>query len=157
VDEQTGFLLNSSDTAAGHQLKEVYATYDGGQHWTQLASPNLEGMGYYTTGIAFRSPKVGWVTGTYHGPPEAPLFRTDDGGETWSVQKLTFPDDYQGGYANTFPPVFIGADKMHGYLPVKLVRHDPQPGHYAWLNYETDDGGITWHLPASGVQSVPDK
>jgi hypothetical protein len=69
---------------------------------------------------------------------------------------LKFPPDYEGGYADTYPPVFTGADKKQGYLPVKLVRHDPQPGHYAWVNYETDDGGATWHLPASGVQSMPD-
>jgi photosystem II stability/assembly factor-like uncharacterized protein len=150
LDEQTGFVLDSSDTAAGHQLKEIYATYDGGQRWKNLTSPNLEGMGYYTTGITFRSPLEGWVTGTYHGAPAAPLFRTEDGGKTWNVQKLTFPRDYQGGYADIYRPVFIGAGKMHGYLPVNLVRHDPPPDRRAWVNYETDDGGLTWHAPGSG-------
>jgi hypothetical protein len=155
LDEKNGFLLNSSDPAAGLMKKEVFGTQDGGKYWASLTSPNIKGVRFYTTGIAFRSPKVGWVTGTYHGVPDAPLFRTEDGGKSWSLQKLTFPPDYQGGYADIYPPVFIGADKMHGYLPVKLDRHEPQPNHYAWVNYESTDGGMTWQLPAWGVQSSP--
>jgi hypothetical protein len=156
LDEQIGFILDSSDPAAGIMKKEVYGTQDGGRHWVPLTSPDIEGMSYYSTGITFRSPQVGWVTGTYHGVPSAPFFRTEDGGKSWGLQKLTFPPDYQGGYADTYPPVFTGTDKKRGYLPVKLVRHDPPPGHYAWVNYETADGGVTWRLPASGVQSMPD-
>jgi photosystem II stability/assembly factor-like uncharacterized protein len=157
LDESTGFVLSSSDPAAGTMKKSVFGTNDGARNWESLASPELEGTSYYTTGISFRSSKVGWVTGTYHGVPDAPLFRTEDGGKTWRLQMLEFPADYQGGYANVDPPLFIGSDRLKGYLPVTLVRHEPQPGHLAWVNYETEDGGVTWHLPTSGVQSSPDK
>lgn len=156
LDEQTGFILDSSGPAAGLMKKEVYGTQDGGRHWVPRASPDLEDTAYYTTGITFRSPQVGWVTGTYHGAPDTPLFHTTDGGKTWRLQLFDIPADYRGGYADTYPPVFIRADRKHGYLPVKLVRHEPKPGHSAWVNYETDDGGTTWHLPASAFQSTSD-
>jgi hypothetical protein len=42
----------------------------------------------------------------------------------------------------------------HRHATANLARHDPPPNHRAWVNYENEDGGKTWHLPASGVPSV---
>jgi hypothetical protein len=154
VGERNGFLLATSSPAAGHMDKKVYGTVDGGKRWSVLTPPPAPGC--YPTGISFRSPSDGWITATYHGGDDAPLYRTQDGGKSWKLQKLNVPGDYQGGYVDTYPPVFIGPDKKRGYLPVKLVRHAPKPGHYAWVTFETVDGGITWHVPASGVASVLD-
>lgn len=155
LDEQHGFLLATSGPAFGHQNKNVYATEDGGTHWRKMNVPTLStGLSYYTTGISFRTATNGWITGTYHGAPDVPVFYTRDGGQTWSLQELPIPADYIGGYGNTFPPVFTGKDKLRGILPVHLVRHDPAPDHYADVNFETDDGGLTWHLPASGVKNI---
>jgi photosystem II stability/assembly factor-like uncharacterized protein len=151
-DGRLGFLLALGDPAAGLMMKKVYGTRDGGEHWAELSPPPA--VSCYPTGISFRSPRDGWITATYHGGDDAPLYRTGDGGKTWQLQKLDLPAEYRGGYANTYPPVFAGADKKKGWLPVELVRHDPKPGHFAWLNYETEDGGETWHLPATGVPSV---
>lgn len=155
VDELHGFLLATSDPAAGSMDKKVYGTEDGGKHWHWLAAPPA--LGCYPTGISFRSSADGWITATYHGGDAAPLYHTRDGGKNWALQKLNIPDDYRGGYADTYPPVFIGAAKKQGYLPVKLVRHAPVPGHYAWVNYETQNGGETWTLPTAGIPSVSDE
>lgn len=153
TDELHGFLLASSLPVFGHQDNKVYGTKDGGKHWDLLNAPPAR----YTTGIVFRSRLEGWITGTYHGDDYAQLYRTRDGGKSWQIQSFEIPAHYRGGYANVYPPVFIGHGKKEGYLPVQLVRHEPKPGHEAWVNYETEDGGATWHLPASGVQSVPDQ
>jgi dienelactone hydrolase len=152
VDDRNGFLLASSDPAAGLMTKNIYATTDGGATWQPRPSPDAHS--YYATGIAFRSSAEGWITGTYHGGDACPLYHTRNGAGSWALQKLPIPDEYRGGYADSYPPVFIGEDRGHGYLPVKLVRHDPPPGHWAWVNYESDDGGATWHLPAAGVASL---
>ena len=83
-------------------------------------------------------------------PEGTRLLHSVDGGKTWVLQKLPVPADYIGCYGNAFPPVFTWKNKLHGILPVHLVRHDPPPDHYADVNFETGDGGLTWHLPASG-------
>jgi len=155
VDELHGFLLATSTPATGHMDKKFYGTEDGAEHWHVLAPPPVSGC--YPTGIFFRSRTDGWLTATYHGGDDAPLYRTQDGGKSWKLQKLNVPGGYRGGYADTYPPVFIGAEKKQGYLPVKLVRNEPKPGHVAWVTYETEDGGATWHVPASGIPSVPDE
>lgn len=144
LDEARGFLLASSSPAAGLMRKTVYGTEDGGGHWRLLASPH--GGSYYTTGISFRSPANGWITGTYHGGDNAPLYRTRDGGKNWRIQKLAIPADFRGGYADTYPPAFIGREKTRGWMQVKLVRHEPAPDREAWVNYVSEDGGETWHL-----------
>jgi hypothetical protein len=133
--------------------KRVFGTEDGGGHWYVLTPPPVASC--YPTGISFRSRSDGWITATYHGGEDAPLYRTQDGGKTWSLQKLSIPAEYQGGYADTYPPVFSGADKRKGILKVRLVRHQPQHEHSAWAKYETEDGGASWHLPASGIQPEP--
>jgi photosystem II stability/assembly factor-like uncharacterized protein len=149
-DAQGGYLL-AGGHALGHMDQDIYHTDDGGRHWRKRAT--TKERGYYTSGMVFRTPSEGWLTGSYRSV-EFPLFHTEDGARSWQLQKFPVPVDYVGGYANTYPPVFIGPHKTKGYLPVELVRHDPKPDHRAWVNYESEDGGKTWHLPAAGVQSV---
>jgi hypothetical protein len=148
LNEREGWLLAMAAPSAGQMEKLVYHTDDSGAHWTPVNSPPQEGRSYYPTGISFRSPKEGWITGQYHGAPDAPLFRTVDGGRSWHVQTLPFPKDFQGGYADTYPPSFDRANPSSGRMRVHLVRHTPLPECEAWIEYITDDGGVTWHPSA---------
>jgi photosystem II stability/assembly factor-like uncharacterized protein len=148
-DITNGFLLALGQPAAGLMDKTVYE--DGGAHWRVLNKRPARAC--YPTGITFRTPLDGWIGATYHGGDDDPLYRSQDGGKTWTLQQIPIPDDYKGGYANIGAPVFFGPDKKQGYLQVHLVRHEPPPDHDADVRYETGDGGATWHLPASGVQS----
>jgi hypothetical protein len=128
----------------------VYATTDSGVHWQKVTPPPENGMSYYPTGMIFRSTQEGWITATYHGAPDVPLFHTRDGGKTWELQRLDIPPEFVGGYADTYPPFFYtvyGKPFLKGQLPVKLVRHEPAPDHTAWRYFYTEDGGATWHLP----------
>lgn len=155
LDDRRGFLLltggrDADGRGVGQHFKRVYGTEDGGRSWRVLASP--PGRSCIPTGITFRNPAEGWITASYRGDDYFPLYRTVDGGKSWQLQKPEIPPDYQGGYANMAPPVFTGKDKLKGYLPVHLVLHSPPPDHEAEVNYETEDGGATWHLPASGVR-----
>jgi photosystem II stability/assembly factor-like uncharacterized protein len=153
LNEREGFVMTSRGSLGNH-YEWVYHTADAGLHWETLGSPTEKGSSYYADGITFRNSREGWIGASYHGVPDAPLFHTADGGRTWHVQSFEIPADYRGGYANTSAPVFTGPDKKKGYLLVTLVRHAPPPDHEADVRYETNDGGATWHLPASGVQST---
>lgn len=154
LNDRQGFVMTAEGPAAGLHHEWVYQTSDGGAHWKEMPSPSQDGTSYYTNGIVFRTPLEGWITASYHGAPDAPLLHTMDGAKTWTLQAFPIPADYRGGYANTSPPTFYGADKKRGILPVELVRSTPAPDHRATVNYETDDGGATWHLPKSGVHST---
>jgi hypothetical protein len=149
LDEKHGFLLEVSDPASGHERRKLYGTGDGAKHWHTLAPPG----GDYPTGITFRTPMDGWTTADYTSDDDT-LYCTHDGGITWKVQKFPIPKEFSHGYANTEPPVFTGPGKKHGYLPVHLAEHNSEPTLDADVTYETTDGGLTWHLPASGVKIV---
>ncbi len=153
LDDRQGFVL-TADGSLGIHHEWVYQTSDGGKHWREMASPTHEGSGYYAEGIVFRNSLEGWIAASYHGAPDAPLFHTVDGAKSWTLQAFPIPADYRGGYATTYPPTFFGKDKERGILPVDLERDEPAPDHRATVNYETDDGGATWHLPKSGVRST---
>ena len=153
LNEKQGFVLTARGSLGNHS-EWVYQTSDSGEHWTEMPSPPRDGSSYYANGIVFRNSLDGWMTASYHGAPDAPLFHTEDGAKTWIPQAFPIPPDYRGGYATTSPPTFFGEDKKTGILPVDLVRHQPPPDHKATVNYETDDGGATWHLPKSGVHST---
>jgi hypothetical protein len=150
-DLRSGYLAADGGPTLGHMDQKIYHTDDGGKHWQKRAT--TKERGYYTSGMVFRTRSEGWLTGSYRSV-EYPLFHTEDGARSWQLQKFPIPKDYVGGYANTYPPVFIGSRKTKGYLPVELVRHEPKPGHRAWVNFESEDGGKSWHLPATGVPSV---
>ena len=153
VDQSHGFALTARGSLGNH-WEWVYETSDGGDDWKEMGSPTREGSSYYSDGIVFRTRLEGWITASYHGVPDAPLFHTVDGAKSWSLQAFPIPEDYRGGYATTYPPSFFGENKMRGILPVELVRHEPAPDHTATVDYETDDGGATWHLPKTGVHST---
>ena len=156
LNDKVGFVLTARGSLGSHR-EWVYQTSDDGDHWKEMPSPTRDDSSYYANGIVFRTPLEGWITASYHGAPDAPLLRTEDGAKTWNIQSFPIPADYRGGYATTYPPTFFGKDKMKGTLPVDLVRHAPAPDHRATVIYETDDGGATWHLPKAGVVSVDDQ
>jgi photosystem II stability/assembly factor-like uncharacterized protein len=149
-DAQHGFLLAVSDPAMGTERRWLYGTDDGAKHWHLLAPPG----GGFPTGITFRTPLDGWSTAVYTGVDFVPFYCTHDGGKTWQHQKLLVPREFAGGYVDTEPPVFTDPEKKHGYLPAYLAKHNSDPLLDAYINYETNDGGATWHLPASGVKII---
>ena len=154
VDEEHGFLLTMGGAHMGMHVKRVYGTTNGGKTWHPLTEP--PGNSFITTGIVFRNAKEGWITGEYRGSDDRVLCHTTDGGKIWKRQTFKLPGADKISYTNIYPPVFAGAEKRQGYLPVKIIRNEPSPRTVAWVNYETDDGGATWHVPASGIHYAQD-
>jgi len=106
----------------------VYKTSDRGMTWQSIGYPNLPGE-YFISGVKFVSRDVGYVVGSRPGIAQG-LFRTTDGGGTWTP---IFPN---GGYSIDF------TDANHGWVIG-----------VSGFGYRTTDGGTTWEqmiLPNQG-------
>jgi photosystem II stability/assembly factor-like uncharacterized protein len=157
VNATDGWLLVSGSPSVGLMPKAIYHTGNGGHTWDLVACGCAEkdvaavpwlGGGMYTTGMAFRDGKDGWVTGTYHGVDSIPIYRTADGGKTWALQKLSLPTSLQGAtYGDGAQPIFFGQGRQNGILPVSLRMGDK----FTILPFTTKDGGQTW-APNGAVQ-----
>lgn len=123
----------------------VLLTGDGGRTWRRaptsampLARQGEAGFAASGTGVRVTEPATAWIaTG---GADVARVFRTTDGGMTWSVAEtpLTDASASSGIFSFVFRDaengVVVGGDYVH-----------PERAHAnaAW----TDDGGVTWIRP----------
>lgn len=138
LDTRHGFLLALGEPVAGLMQKDFYSTAAGGKTWTKGDSPSVSHCNYYPMGMAFRSAREGWITGSNHGTPDVPLVRTTDGGRTWRVQTVDLPDEY--AYANTYSPRFFGPGLRHGAFTARLEHGNRS------VNYVTHDSGRHWAI-----------
>ncbi|MET0649283.1 MAG: oxidoreductase [Pyrinomonadaceae bacterium] len=105
-DERNGIAI--SDPVEGHFL--VLMTDDGGRRWHQMSTagmpPAFGGEGGFAasgTCVVVRGTRTAWFgTG---GPAGARVFRSDDGGRTWSVADAPF---VRGSAAGIFSLDFYG-------------------------------------------------
>lgn len=110
-------VLGAAEALAVDAAGLVHRTIDGGSSWSAFPSapPDLA-----ATGLHFATPLAGWVVG--HGFAGAALFRTADGGATW-----TPVSDFQGSYVAVD---FVGASGWAAGIQGTIWR--------------TTDGGATW-------------
>ncbi|MBU1375742.1 MAG: oxidoreductase [Alphaproteobacteria bacterium] len=110
--------------------KGTYAvTEDGGKTWRMAAPPGGEALDF--RGLAALDAKTTILTSAGDGPAgQAKIFRTGDGGRTWSLV-----------YETRLPGSFLDAvafrDTKRGF-----VLGDPIDGR--WFLLKTGDGGKTW-------------
>lgn len=83
INATQGWATNGAATAGS----TLYATSDGGQHWTNLpTTPNF----YDVSSLNFVSAEIGWaIEISQVGPGPTSLLKTTDGGKTWVV--VPFP------------------------------------------------------------------
>lgn len=131
----------------------VFRTTDGGQTWVESAVPRGGNGLVYGGWLDFVDPEHGWLMVVpEHGMSSRPgeLYRTNDGGEHWSL--VTSTSGFVPGGENGLPfsGPFSFRDARSGWL-VGLQGAGFMPGHPL---YATVDGGRTWRpqvlpLPAS--------
>ena len=139
----SGWLLCGGRTgpAGKQQVKSLWATDDGGLHWSLLSRSPLGDVtgglpaGGFVESLDVAGPQVGYV-----GIDGAGLFRTEDGGRTW-----------QRTLRNAAPA--IGLVLSVGFLP----------GGFGWLLAgelpqleTTPDGGRTWSRLGQPSRLVPE-
>jgi photosystem II stability/assembly factor-like uncharacterized protein len=157
VEENQGWGIGGLNKASDH----VFRTPDGGQTWQDVTPPQpAPGAGSsFTTLGYFMNEATAWVVYGYAAdsggvPPFLKVWKTGDGGSTWSYSSI----DTSLAPGEAFSPYFLNfADAQHGWLMVYLgagMMH----AYVALLM--TIDGGVTWTdildpFTENGIQSFP--
>ena len=140
--------MHFSSPNAGWVLSvgELLATRDGGAHWRDI-TPGPRDPPIELSTVHFLDPLHGWA-GTIGGfvlPAQGiRIFRTTDGGTTWSTSQVTV----DASYALSFDFV----DSQHGWLVV-ATQTSTSGFISAGQLFQTADGGATWSAlppPPSG-------
>ncbi len=130
IDAKNGYLMIESTPGAGQMLKTVYKTTDAGVNWTMITGDqggqdNIPGMvstgiGGFPGGISFSDPEQGWTVCSSYGPYGMYIYRTEDGGGTWSMTDLPeLPKEYSEYdefdlSMSASAPSFYGSDSKQG-------------------------------------------
>jgi photosystem II stability/assembly factor-like uncharacterized protein len=147
-DAQNGWAFDSEN--------HILRTDNGGIWWNDVTPPT----GYYIhEGFFALDPDTAWATfsfGLYLNPVTAYVWRTDDGGETWTPSEEFHLDLDQTGeqYSSEFylPQGMQFIDRQTGWLiaAVSYNMNTARP-----LFFHTTDGGKTWTTINSRI-GLPD-
>jgi photosystem II stability/assembly factor-like uncharacterized protein len=134
ADETHGWVLLTKQSSSAASLAGMFATGDGGNTWSRLPDPPINGS------IRFTSEQVGWITGGVLGNE---LYVSKDGGRSWIRREVKPPAQAESAWATHYAlPTFH--DAKHGILP---VTYSVGPDLSSVLAvYATADGGDTWEL-----------
>ncbi len=146
-----GWILASGLPGAGSAPKDLLATRDGGRTWHVAADTVALGGAIgsdQATLLDFTTPKTGWIaasTDAASSVPEALLYATKDGGETWTP--VTLPKaPLTAGLLIAFRAVQLRFQRPEQGLLV--YRFVPEGGSAATFCYHTRDGGSAWTVAA---------
>ena len=102
------------------------------------------------TGMSFLNAMSGWMAGSVPVNGSTLLYRTNDGGMTWSPQSLELSADEQSALLSITPPVFF--TPTEGILPVSA-----NTGSSTQLTvYVTQNGGTSWQRTTAVMATVWD-
>ncbi|GAB1444039.1 hypothetical protein MASR2M39_28840 [Ignavibacteriales bacterium] len=174
-DAKNGFVVTEvAKVTAGTPAAKlvVFNTVDGGKTWKQSDFPAEVAANQYKEAhvVYFKTPKTGWVikANEVEGPMQNQVFRTDDGGKTWTkiytsddtgVNKIAYFDENTGvlmpGSWFMEPKIFRTTDggKTFAQLVKGKEYHfnsfyflDAKTGYASGENslIKTTDGGENW-------------
>jgi photosystem II stability/assembly factor-like uncharacterized protein len=157
IDEKHGWILADLGVGAGSNAVAVFQTTDGGATWTQSYTndPNTPEagdslpLGGVKSNLVARDMQTAWVGGVIYSPGTVYLFRTDDGGRTWSLVDLDLPEgaeDFELSF-NEAQMKFTSADD--GFLVLTMSGETPQTAVYV-----TNDGGESWTLTPTLIPGI---
>lgn len=90
LSEETGYRLEVTDAAAGSRAYALEKTLDGGTKWSLVnGDPFLGDIGT-AGGIVFLDDRLGFLCLVHSGGARGELYRTEDGGTTFT--KISFPE-----------------------------------------------------------------
>jgi photosystem II stability/assembly factor-like uncharacterized protein len=149
VDEDNGWVLADLGVGAGSNAVAVYRTSSGGANWERIytndpndpdADDSLPLGGIKSDLVPLDADKA-WVTGVVYTPGEVYLYRSEDGGSSWTPVALALPpgaEQFELGIDNGQMKFVTGRD---GYLAVHMAGNSIQTAVYI-----THDSGNSWSL-----------
>ncbi|MDT8394269.1 MAG: T9SS type A sorting domain-containing protein [Bacteroidales bacterium] len=131
----------------------IYVSTDGGDNWTGNDTCTGDPLAFHGGDPGIAIDKNGTFVLTRLGrSPFTGLYShySNDNGQTWSAQKVISTDDLERAVlaSDIFP-----ASPYYGRTYAAWVRFSPP---YPMMMAYTDDGGITWSLPAA-INNPPNR
>jgi photosystem II stability/assembly factor-like uncharacterized protein len=148
ADVNNGFALEHLSGGMGKESIAFYQTTDGGVSWSRnfTNEPGLPDartdipLSGHKTGMVFLDGSRGWISGDSFREGTFYLYKTTDGGRTWSQQSATLPPDFATSTIIVRAPKFFDAN--NGILPISLL----DSGGNALYLLQTHDAGETWTI-----------
>lgn len=129
-------LTNLTSLSAGGlspYAQSLLITHDAGRHWRDITPAAAGSVGCCTA--FFLDPRHGWAVGNWAGGPALKLFKTIDGGASWTHTEIA-------GAVGCCPSLTF-VDSQHGWLVTANEFQGP-PGLVLPRFFRTTDGGASW-------------
>jgi len=142
IDPENGYAMMSIGAAAGSMGVSIWKSNNGGVDFNRvyIHEPGFDDSLPFSgmkNGISFQDADHGWVAGAIPQDGYIWLYRTMDGGFTWTHQALSMPAGYEMYQTSADAPRFF--DGGLGLLPVHLRGEE-----LGLVFYRTNDDGETW-------------
>lgn len=139
LNASLGFQVTNLGGGAGNFEYQFAQTTDGGKTWTKRSTGRFSDI----EGISFINDKIGYLLNNspaYNITPD--LFVTQDGGATWTEQKLPIPGAYKSAFRSSDFPIFFSS--MIGFIPVYGLPAQNSTSNRFLYMLVTTNGGKTW-------------
>lgn len=159
IDENRGWMLADLGVGAGSNAVAVFQTGDGGATWVQTYTndPNNPEsgdslpLGGIKADLVPLNMQTAWVGGVVYAPGTLYLYRTEDGGRSWSPVALELPAGAENSELSIENDQMRFVSAEDGFLVLRISDESIRSAVYT-----TSDGGNTWTLtptliPESGM------
>ena len=155
LDDQNGWMLADLGVGAGSNAVAVYRTDDGGKSWTLAFNndPNRAQaddsipLGGLKAGLTALNTQTAWVYGVVYAPGTVYLYRTEDGGETWSaVTSVPLPEGAEEAELSIDQLEFLTPNDA--MLAMRITADESKMAFYI-----SNDSGNTWSFTPTFIPS----
>ena len=147
LDTRNGWALADLGVGAGSNAVAVYQTTDGGSTWDQkfINDPNNANasnslpLGGLKFGLTPLNMQTAWIYGTVYSSGTVYVYRTDDGGVSWSQVSLPLPQGAENAELGFEQIQFVSP--TDAFLTMRMTSDTTN-----LAIYTSSDAGATWTL-----------